>query len=57
MFNETQRGNQMNQKPQVGQIIKVHGQDCRIFKIRPFGTVDVVTLDGKRAYRVSGLAF
>lgn len=44
-------------KPKVGQIIKVYGQDCRIIKIRYFGTVDVVTLDGLRAYRVSGLAF
>lgn len=44
-------------KPQVGQVIKVYGQDCRIFKIHPFGTLDVVTLDGSRAYRVTGLAF
>ena len=43
--------------PQIGQIVKVHGKDCRIVKVRPFGTIDVVTLDGYRAWRLSGLAF
>lgn len=45
------------QKPQVGQVIQVYGQPCRIFKVHPLGTVDVVTLDGSRAYRVTGLSF
>ena len=44
-------------KPQIGQIVKVYGVDCRIVKIHPFGTIDVVRLDGSRAYRLSGLAF
>jgi hypothetical protein len=47
----------MNAKPQVGQIVKVYGQDCRIVKVRPFGTIDVVTLDDSKAFRLSGLAF
>ena len=44
-------------KPAIGMIVKVLGQDCRITKIRPFGTIDVESLDGLRAYRVSGLGF
>lgn len=44
-------------KPEVGMIVKVYGHDCRIVKIRPFGTIDVVRVDGSRAYRLSGLAF
>jgi hypothetical protein len=43
--------------PKVGQVITVHGVPCRIFKVRPFGTVDVVALDDSRAFRVSGLGF
>ena len=43
--------------PQVGQIVTVHGKDCRIVKVRPFGTIDVVSLDGSKAWRLSGLAF
>jgi hypothetical protein len=44
-------------KPQIGMIVKVYGFECRIVKIHPFGTIDVVRLDGSRAYRLSGLAF
>lgn len=44
-------------KPQIGQIVKVYGFDCRIFKIHSFGTIDVVRVDGSRAYRLSGLTF
>jgi len=44
-------------KMKIGQIITVYGKQCRIFKVHPFGTVDVVTLDGSRAWRVSGLRF
>lgn len=44
-------------KPQIGQIVKVYGKECRIIKIHPFGTIDVVSLDGEKAYRLSGLAF
>ena len=44
-------------KPKIGDIVKVYNQQCRIIKIHAFGTIDVVTLDGKRAYRISGLSF
>ena len=43
--------------PQVNQIVKVYGKDCRIVKIHPFGTIDVARVDGSQAYRLSGLAF
>lgn len=43
--------------PRIGQLTKVYGVDCRIFQIHPFGTVDVVSLDGERAWRLSGLSF
>ena len=41
--------------PKVGMLVKVYGQDCRIFKVRPLGTIDVVRVDGSRTYRLSGL--
>ena len=44
-------------KPQIGQIVRVYGKDYRIVKIHPFGTIDVVSLDGSKAFRLSGLAF
>ena len=44
-------------KPSLGQIVTVYGYQCRIFKIHAAGTIDVVRLDGSRAYRLSGLAF
>lgn len=47
----------MNAKPQVGQIVKVYGKDYRIVKVHAFGTIDVVALDGSKAFRLSGLAF
>ena len=40
----------------VGSLLMVYGVRCRVFKVRPFGTFDVVSLDGKRAWRVSGFA-
>lgn len=40
----------------IGDIITVYGHQCRVFKVHPFGTVDVIRLDGSRAYRVSGLS-
>jgi hypothetical protein len=52
----TQHARIVESAPQVGGLVNVRGQQCRIFKVRPFGTLDVVTLDGERAYRVSGLA-
>lgn len=43
--------------PELGQIIRIRGLFCRIVRIRPFGTIDVESLDGSRAFRVSGLAW
>lgn len=40
----------------VGDKMIVRGIKCIVFKVRPMGTVDVVSLDGKHAWRVSGLA-
>lgn len=45
------------QTPEVGMIFKVYGQDCRITRVLPAGTIDVVTLDGSHNYRVTGLPF
>lgn len=41
--------------PMVGQVVTVRGQDCRIVRVLPMGAIEVVTLDGSRAYRLSGL--
>lgn len=38
-----------------GDVLVVHGKPCTIFKVWPFGTYDVLSLDGKNAYRVTGL--
>lgn len=43
--------------PQVGMTMLVRGIKCRVVKIHPFGTLDVVSLCGNYAYRVSGLSF
>jgi hypothetical protein len=48
---------QAPKKPEVGQTMMVRGVMCRITKVRVFGTVDVVSLCGGFAWRVSGLAF
>ena len=47
----------MGNKPQIGQIVMHAGKQYRIVRIHPFGTVDVVSLDGQHSYRVSGLSF
>lgn len=39
----------------VGAPFDVRGVACKITKVWPFGTIDVVSLDGKSAYRVTGL--
>jgi hypothetical protein len=44
-------------KPKVGQRMTVRGVECRITKIQSYGTVDVVSLDGKNAWRVTGLGW
>jgi hypothetical protein len=43
-------------KPTIGQTITVYGQICIIVKVYPFGTIDVVSANG-RQYRVTGLSF
>jgi len=43
-------------KPKLGQLIKVRGIICHIAKIHPFGTVDVLEVNGHRAFRVTGLS-
>lgn len=45
----------MGSKLKKGDIIEARGVACRIFKVWPFGTYDVVSLDGKHAFRVTGL--
>lgn len=40
----------------VGSEITVRGHVCRVFKVHPFGTVDVESLCGRFAWRVTGLA-
>jgi hypothetical protein len=44
-------------RPYIGQHCTVYGKECIIFAIHAFGTIDVVTADGERAWRISGLAF
>lgn len=44
-------------KLKIGQTMSVRGIVCRIFKIRQCGTVDVVSICGQFAFRVTGLAF
>jgi hypothetical protein len=39
----------------VGDIVRVYGKLCRVFKIRPAGTIDVEEIDGPNAWRISGL--
>ena len=39
----------------IGQLITVRGIECRIFKVHPFGTIDVVSLCGNYAWRLTGL--
>ena len=43
-------------KPTIGQTITVYGQTCKIVRVSPYGTIDVVSPSGK-AYRVTGLSF
>lgn len=39
----------------VGDFVTVYGVTCRIVRVWPLGTLDVETLDGSRAWRVTGL--
>jgi hypothetical protein len=47
----------MYERPTIGQQMTVRGITCRIVKVYTFGTVDVVSLCGRYAWRVTGLAF
>lgn len=38
-----------------GDVLVVHNMACTIFKVWPFGTYDVLSPDGKNAFRVTGL--
>ena len=44
-------------KPHIGQRCTVHGHECKITAVHPAGTIDVVSLDGEHAWRISGLSF
>lgn len=41
-------------QPQVGQRVTVYNVECVIFKVRPLGVIDVVAVDGSRAWRLAG---
>jgi hypothetical protein len=43
--------------PYVGQSCTVRGHECKVTAVYPAGTIDVVSLDGEHAWRISGLAF
>jgi hypothetical protein len=43
--------------PYVGQHVTVYGEDCEIIRVLPLGTIDVLSLDGKKAWRIIGLTF
>lgn len=47
----------MNNTPKIGMIMTVRGIKCRIFAIHAMGTLDVVSLCGNYAFRVTGLLF
>jgi hypothetical protein len=47
----------LSDKPHVGQHVTVYGQECEIIRVYSYGTIDVATLDGKKAWRITGLAF
>jgi hypothetical protein len=46
-----------NNTPKIGMLVTVRGVQCRIVKVLPMGTIDVVSLDGDHAWRVTGLPF
>lgn len=54
--NSTRKNSMNTTKPTIGQTITVYGQICTIVKVYPFGTIDVVSANG-RQYRVTGLSF
>lgn len=44
-------------RPQVGMLYRVHGVQCHIVKVLCAGTIEVVSLCGEHAWRVTGLPF
>lgn len=40
----------------IGDKLTVRGHVCEVFKVHPFGTVDVASLDSNHAWRLTGLA-
>ncbi len=42
-------------QPRIGQRYTLRGVSCEIVAVHPFGTIDVVEIDGPGAWRVSGL--
>ena len=42
--------------PRVGDLLTLYGHPCRVFKVHPFGTIDVESLDSDHAWRISGLS-
>lgn len=47
----------MSARPSVGMLVNVHGRQCRITHVHKFGTIDVVSLCGNYAWRLTGLDF
>ena len=43
--------------PRIGQLMRVHGQTCKIVEVHDLGTVDVESPSGRYWWRVSGLPF
>lgn len=41
--------------PKIGQWVEVRGVMCVITAVLPCGTIEVLSLDGKHAWRLSGL--
>lgn len=44
-------------KPKIGQLVKFRGEQYRILRILKFGTIDILSLDGNNAFRISGLKY
>jgi len=57
MVCESEKNQSIYMKPKIGQLITVRGIVCRIAKIHPLGTLDVLEINGPRAFRLTGLSF
>lgn len=51
----------MSKRPNVGSVyyFPVYGRQvpCRVVKVHPFGTVDVVRLADEKVFRITGLGW